>query len=255
MDELQISGKRFISARRIARENGYTSDYIGQLIRGGKIVGQKVGRAWYVDAASFDAYLGVEGNAAAPEAEVEEIVEKEEVMEEPAEVEAPQETPEVKEDKEVAAPIIEEEEAAQEVQEEESIEEKIIEEELSEAIPAEPKKVVEEVQHVPLRLAHEPKEKESGLRYYTDETPSLPEISRHAKESRVVRETEEVTPMAHVQKMPATPSRNRSRGALAALIIGGIAVFVFSAVVSSAVTLNLKIQEGNTASASYSFSW
>ena len=61
MDELQISGKRFISSRRIARDNGYTADYIGQLIRGGKVVGQKVGRAWYVDAISFDAYLGQEG--------------------------------------------------------------------------------------------------------------------------------------------------------------------------------------------------
>src|SRR3989338_8529493 len=61
MDELKISGKRFISSRRIARDNGYTADYIGQLIRGGKVTGQKVGRAWYVDAISFDTYLGQEG--------------------------------------------------------------------------------------------------------------------------------------------------------------------------------------------------
>ena len=60
MDELQISGKRFISSRRIARDNGYTSDYIGQLIRGGKVTGQKVGRAWYVDAVSFNTFLGSE---------------------------------------------------------------------------------------------------------------------------------------------------------------------------------------------------
>ena len=60
MDELQISGKRFISSRRIARDNGYTADYIGQLIRGGKVTGQKVGRAWYVDATSFEGFLGSE---------------------------------------------------------------------------------------------------------------------------------------------------------------------------------------------------
>src|SRR3989344_8346555 len=58
MDELQISGRRFISSRRIAKDNGYHTDYIGQLIRGGKIKGQKVGRTWYVDAESFDVYLG-----------------------------------------------------------------------------------------------------------------------------------------------------------------------------------------------------
>ncbi len=66
MDELQISGKRFISSRRIARDNGYTADYIGQLIRGGKVTGQKVGRAWYVDAVSFHKYLGQEGVPANP---------------------------------------------------------------------------------------------------------------------------------------------------------------------------------------------
>ena len=67
MDELQISGKRYISSRRIARENGYTADYIGQLIRGGKLAGQKVGRAWYVDAASFDAFLGSASAASSAE--------------------------------------------------------------------------------------------------------------------------------------------------------------------------------------------
>lgn len=67
MDELEISGKRYISAKRIAKENKYHSDYIGQLIRGGRILGTKVGRAWYVDEASFAEYLGKErGVAIAP---------------------------------------------------------------------------------------------------------------------------------------------------------------------------------------------
>lgn len=60
MDELQLSGRRYISSRRLAKEHGYHSDYLGQLIRGGKIKGQKVGRAWYIDAASFEAYIGKE---------------------------------------------------------------------------------------------------------------------------------------------------------------------------------------------------
>jgi hypothetical protein len=58
MDELEISGKRYISTKRAAREHGYHSDYMGQLIRGKKVAGQKVGRAWYIEEDSLNAYLG-----------------------------------------------------------------------------------------------------------------------------------------------------------------------------------------------------
>ena len=68
MDELEISGKRFISSKRAAKENRYHVDYIGQLIRGGKIVGTKVGRAWYVDENSLAAYLGKEAAIASTNA-------------------------------------------------------------------------------------------------------------------------------------------------------------------------------------------
>lgn len=61
MDALQISGKWYISSRRAAKEYGYHSDYIGQLIRSGKVKGQKVGRSWYVLADSLSEYLGTEG--------------------------------------------------------------------------------------------------------------------------------------------------------------------------------------------------
>jgi len=60
MDELEISGKRYLSSKRAAREHKYHADYIGQLIRSGKVVGTKVGRAWYVEAASLDEYLATE---------------------------------------------------------------------------------------------------------------------------------------------------------------------------------------------------
>lgn len=56
MDSLEIDGKEYISARRAGREYGYTSDYIGQLVRKGLIVGKKVGRAWYVEQESLAAY-------------------------------------------------------------------------------------------------------------------------------------------------------------------------------------------------------
>ena len=54
MDELEISGRRYISSRRAAKENRYHMDYIGQLIRAGRIVGSKVGRTWYVDEESLN---------------------------------------------------------------------------------------------------------------------------------------------------------------------------------------------------------
>ena len=60
MDEVEISGKRYISSRRAAKEHHYHSDYIGQLIRAKKIAGTKVGRAWYVDEESLKAYLHAE---------------------------------------------------------------------------------------------------------------------------------------------------------------------------------------------------
>lgn len=66
MDELEISGKRYISSRRAAKENHYHTDYIGQLIRAKKIIGSKVGRAWYVEEESLKAYL----NQEAPKVEV-----------------------------------------------------------------------------------------------------------------------------------------------------------------------------------------
>lgn len=61
MDELEISGKRYLSSRRAAKENHYHADYIGQLIRSGKVIGTKVGRAWYVEEESLGAYFAGEG--------------------------------------------------------------------------------------------------------------------------------------------------------------------------------------------------
>lgn len=57
MDEIELDGKKFISARRAAKEHGYAPDYIGQLIRGGKLVGRKVGRGWFVELSSLEAYF------------------------------------------------------------------------------------------------------------------------------------------------------------------------------------------------------
>ena len=55
MDELLISGVRFISARRASHITGYAADYLGQLCRAGKLHAKLVGRNWYVsEAAALD---------------------------------------------------------------------------------------------------------------------------------------------------------------------------------------------------------
>ena len=57
MDELTIGGKLYISARRAAKEHKYHSDYLGQLVRAGKLEGTKVGRSWYISKASLSNFL------------------------------------------------------------------------------------------------------------------------------------------------------------------------------------------------------
>lgn len=267
MDELQISGKRFISARRIARENGYTSDYIGQLIRGGKIVGQKVGRAWYVDSASFDAYLGSENAPAVAQTVVEATPEPAmppaaEVAPTPAPIFEPVVTPvaeEVMHAVEVVAPEIritpEPAVAAQIVQ---VVPAATIAEDISE--PSVVEETDEQPQYVPLRINKEetPASKETikGLRYYADDAPALPEISAHTKESRIVgRATADNAAVENNGAVTTVRPARLSPVMVGSLAVLGIAIFVFSALVSSAVSLNLSLSEGNTASASYSISW
>lgn len=48
MDTVQIDGETYIRARDAAEKVGYTTDYVGQLSRSGKIDAKQVGRAWYV---------------------------------------------------------------------------------------------------------------------------------------------------------------------------------------------------------------
>lgn len=49
METVTLEGKEYVKAKSAARELGYTSDYIGQLCRAGKIDSRLVGRSWYVD--------------------------------------------------------------------------------------------------------------------------------------------------------------------------------------------------------------
>ncbi len=57
MDRLDVGGREYISARRASEMNGYAPDYLGQLCREGKISGTRVGRGWFIDAASLQKHI------------------------------------------------------------------------------------------------------------------------------------------------------------------------------------------------------
>ncbi len=274
MEELQISGRRFISSRRVAKENGYHTDYIGQLIRGGKVKGQKVGRAWYVDAESFAAYLGKEAPLAEPsekpiaEEPIVEEVSTPAVEAEPAEVEVKLESTPVLvlqeesiEPLKVEEPVIVEESTTEvevkKVEEVETQEEPLVEEtskEIEEAGMAVP-----EPAPIPVRIATSSQTK--GLRYYRDTDPLLPEIQNQQSSSKVSPSVansvgapqEEAVIIRPIQKI-----NTRSRGALGApqalaLTALALAMLVASTVVSSGLSLNTSVSGGNAANTWYSF--
>lgn len=49
MDVLTLGEKKYVKASVIARDLGYTADYVGQLCRGGKVDAKLFGRSWYVN--------------------------------------------------------------------------------------------------------------------------------------------------------------------------------------------------------------
>jgi len=53
MNTIEIKGVTYQKASDLARELGYTNDYIGQLCRAGKVEAELVGRTWYVDPKSI----------------------------------------------------------------------------------------------------------------------------------------------------------------------------------------------------------
>jgi hypothetical protein len=56
MDVLRIEEKDYVKSSVLARELGYTSDYIGQLCRGGKVDAKLFGRTWYVERSSVEGH-------------------------------------------------------------------------------------------------------------------------------------------------------------------------------------------------------
>ncbi|MFM2381735.1 MAG: hypothetical protein RLZZ76_502 [Candidatus Parcubacteria bacterium] len=56
MDVLVLEGKNYVKSSVIARELGYTSDYVGQLCRSGKVDAKLFGKTWYVEKSSIDGH-------------------------------------------------------------------------------------------------------------------------------------------------------------------------------------------------------
>lgn len=56
MQEIILNGRTYVKATEIAKKLGYTSDYVGQLCRSGKVDAERVGRAWYVDPDTIHAH-------------------------------------------------------------------------------------------------------------------------------------------------------------------------------------------------------
>lgn len=177
MEELEISGKRYISTRRAAREHGYHSDYMGQLIRGGKVAGQKVGRAWYIDEQSLAAYFNKEQST-------QPVVKKEtpapEVAApapapviEPAQAIAP--VPDVIAEAPIEAVATKEEPApiVSVLEMPEAHAEKIIIKKI-----AEPEEIFVEEKSARTPLAAPFAQEVGGLRYAADDSPSLPIVTR-----------------------------------------------------------------------------
>jgi hypothetical protein len=242
MDELQISGKRYISSRRIAKENGYHTDYIGQLIRGGKIKGQKVGRTWYVEEASFAAYLGQPESALSTQRSDSGYVDS--PASESTEVAAPQ--PLVTSTQTApgyipSAPLVE------------STQKMIVQ-----AQPIAPKPLAhakeEETVSIPLRKIEHAPLAVGGLRYVAEES-SLPEIGRSEAITRTMPSAPVAVPESHAP-IAVLPHRHINAKRMFALVgVASIAIFIFSMIVSSGLFQTISIQAGNPASVGYTLHW
>jgi class 3 adenylate cyclase len=56
-DGLSIDGARYRSTQDIAREYGYTRDYVARLCREGKVRSRRLTSLWYVDVEAFAAFV------------------------------------------------------------------------------------------------------------------------------------------------------------------------------------------------------
>ncbi len=272
MDELEISGKRYISTKRAGKDHKYHADYIGQLIRAKKVEGQKVGRSWYVDADSLAAYLGTEAAprpADAPVARIPATV-VEEAVEAPEPVEAEQlDAVQIEEVEE--SPVV-----AQSIEEDaDNADEQLVDEEVVSHTSA-------KVEPVFYRTTKEAREARGGLRYIADEGPLLPPIKKNTVQYQApaAERFEEETPITikiveerveraapiqvhtetYVAAAKPTPKRpHASKGGFGlfaaragVVLLLGAVVFGVAAFASTHLIFTQTLDGGQSASAGYS---
>ncbi|HEY4501676.1 MAG TPA: hypothetical protein VJJ20_01240 [Candidatus Paceibacterota bacterium] len=231
MDELEISGKRYISTRRAAREHGYHSDYMGQLIRGGKVAGQKVGRAWYIDEVSLAAYFGGEQKPAEP------AEKKETPTEALIEVAAPAPAPE---------PVVEEvpakEDPAPPAVEMPKMEPIVAPQDLKTPEAPEEKSI-----RVPIRAPLMPEA--GGLRYMADDSPSIPIVTRMPQAHAPVHT---VAPASVAHAAHLAPRQKFPIVSLSAVALLAIAAATFA---STFVSATIVSEPGKSAVVQYAIHW
>ncbi len=235
MDELTIADKRYISAPRAAREHRYHSDYIGQLVRGGKVVGQKVGRSWYVEEESLLRYFNGETAAESRPLSV--------VVEEPAqETAVPQEVP---------REIVVEEAAVESASEPTFLIPTASEEPHSSEVTEEEIEPQETVHTVPLRIVEEKEaraqeQKNTGLVYLSDdlEEEALPQEALY----------ESAPPAPAPATVSRTARRARAWPRALGLIFFAAVIFAVSTLVGAHLSATLTAA-GQTAATGYLFQW
>lgn len=259
MDELEISGKRYISTKRAGKEHGYHSDYIGQLIRGKKVTGQKVGRAWYVEQVSLADYLGKEAPAetAAPiveeEVEVPAPVVKEKVAERSPDVLVGEPTSDVGFEEKVIEPVEEIKEEPKIVYVEKVIEVKpqvkIVEPVIESPIEIKKEKTLETADGYRVAI-HTPAPTLGGLKYVEDTEPLLPHTGERAVTARMERAQHIAEPMEE-----ESPKNKFSLLTASLVVVFGLALFAATAVACGYTSSKLVLKEGQTATVNYAFNF
>lgn len=266
MDELEISGKRYISTRRAAREHGYHSDYMGQLIRGKKVEGQKVGRAWYIDEASLAIYLG---KATQPEQQVppaqperlEQQVRLEQPvqpkqLEQPVRLEQPERPEQLKPETEIileqeVAPIVQPA-PVQYVEPEKKPE--MVWAPVERVEPVQPaavevlrtQTVEENTTRIPIHIPAHAIQDIGGLRYSADDSPSLPTVVRMPRQQQV----------QPVQLERQVQLGQETRGfPVVSLSIIGIATLMAAAFASNFISTTISSEPGKSAVVQYAIHW
>jgi len=249
MDELEISGKRYISTRRAAREHGYHSDYMGQLIRGKKVAGQKVGRAWYIEEESLIAYFSGEQKPAEPVAKKETPT-----KEAPVVVAAPTPAPEPEPGIEEVAPAEPAPPAAAIVEEPVAAVEKIQIREMprkeifiNKIQVQEPQEIFVETKSTRVPIHTPMAQAVGGLRYAVDDSPSIPIVvsmpqayARTRAQSSVVH----AAPTVHKQRFP-----------FVSLSVVAVLAITAAAFASNFVSATIVSEPGKSAVVEYAIHW